>query len=337
MNRVYINIITMLPYNCYVEKDGCYNDKEFVFYENSVEDRVWDVVIVYEGVLNERKIRVKTGGLWFVSGEPPMSREYPSSFLNMFDLIITSHKYHRIKNVVNWQQALDWHFCKNFKTKKNKYDLETLKNQPLPQKNKLISVVSSSKTMMPGHRYRQEIISNLKRDFGSQIDFFGGNDGSVDYKCDVIMPYKFHVCIENSNLDDYWTEKLADSLLGYSVPIYSGCTNIERYFDTTGMYQFNTKKYNDLKKIIESILLSPEDSYNKKKEALIRNREKLFTNYHLFKTTQMFYDKNVSNFQINDRVVILKRMSCYSGYLFERNKIRLMRFLIGIYINSRFW
>lgn len=326
----------MLPYNCYIEKNSYYEDNTFIFYENSIEDRIWDIVVVYEGVYNDCFVRVKKGGLWFISGEPPMSREYPSSFLRLFDIIITSHKYHHNANVINWQQALDWHFCKSFVTKKNKFSLKELEYMPLPYKSKLISIISSSKKMMPGHKYRQDIINKLKRDFGDKIDFFGGNDGNVEYKCDAIMPYKFHICIENSNINDYWTEKLADSFLGYSIPIYSGCTNVERYFNNNGMFRFDIKHYEGLKKIIESILQAPEDVYDNKKEALLQNRQKLFSNYHLFKTIQLFYDKYKLHLQDANDVVYIKKMSHYKGYFYERNKIRLKRFCVGLYINIKF-
>lgn len=45
----------------------------------------------------------------------------------------------------------------------------------------------------------------------------------------------FHIAVENSFDTNYFTEKLVDCLMTYTVPIYMGCPNIADYFDTDGM------------------------------------------------------------------------------------------------------
>lgn len=46
---------------------------------------------------------------------------------------------------------------------------------------------------------------------------------------------QFHIAIESSSVDNYFSEKLIDALITKTVPIYWGCPNIGDFFDTRGM------------------------------------------------------------------------------------------------------
>ena len=85
-----------------------------------------------------------------------------------------------------------------------------------PQKTKLVSVVASNQTYLPGHRARLEFVAKLKEALGDQVDVFGrGINGFAD-KRDVLDDYRYHIAIENSVCENYWTEKLADPYMqGY--------------------------------------------------------------------------------------------------------------------------
>ncbi|MEM6506956.1 MAG: glycosyltransferase family 10, partial [Planctomycetota bacterium] len=43
--------------------------------------------------------------------------------------------------------------------------------------------------------------------------------------------------LENSISDDYWTEKLSDAYLGWALPLYVGCKNIDRYVPSESLVQ----------------------------------------------------------------------------------------------------
>ena len=55
----------------------------------------------------------------------------------------------------------------------------------------------------------------------------------IEDKFDALIGYKYHLALENSVIPDYWTEKLADSLLAWCKPIYYGCPNINDYFSSS--------------------------------------------------------------------------------------------------------
>jgi hypothetical protein len=82
-------------------------------------------------------------------------------------------------------------------------------------------------------------------------------------------------------LDNYWTEKLADAFLGFSVPIYHGCPNIADYFPKDSMILIDI---NDAEATAKNLLNLIENkntiySYNEKIEycrTLILNKYNLF-------------------------------------------------------------
>lgn len=53
-------------------------------------------------------------------------------------------------------------------------------------------------------------------------------------KVTLFLDYQFHLAIENSRQENYFTEKLIDCLISKTIPIYCGCPNIEEYFYTEG-------------------------------------------------------------------------------------------------------
>ena len=45
--------------------------------------------------------------------------------------------------------------------------------------------------------------------FGTRLDVFGRGIRSIPDKAAGILPYRYHIALENSQFYDYWTEKLA--------------------------------------------------------------------------------------------------------------------------------
>ena len=70
----------------------------------------------------------------------------------------------------------------------------------------------------------------MQKEFGDEVDVFGRGLKDFEDKWEVIAPYKYHIAIENSSTEDYWTEKLADCFLAGSYPFYYGCPNLDDYF-----------------------------------------------------------------------------------------------------------
>src|SRR5437667_94736 len=71
------------------------------------------------------------------------------------------------------------------------------------------------------------------------LDVSGRGIRAIEDKADGILPYRYHVALENSQFPDYWTEKLADAFLGFAHPLYWGCPNLERYFPAQSFTALN--------------------------------------------------------------------------------------------------
>jgi hypothetical protein len=141
-------------------------------------------------------------------------------------------------------------------------------------KNKLCSMIFSSKQWNAGHTQRLRVYNYLKD--SSSVDFFGsGVDRYLEYKIEGLKDYMFSICMENegpqhlfSSNTDYFSEKFLDCLLTGTIPIYYGNKSIANYFDMDGILWFDDP--DNVSKIISNI--SP-DLYISKLSAIKYNFE----------------------------------------------------------------
>jgi len=93
------------------------------------------------------------------------------------------------------------------------------------KKDKFCSIIASSKNQTEGHRLRHAIINSRK-----DIDIFGNGYNYIENKITGLEGYKFSIVIENSKQDIYFTEKLIDTLLTGTIPLYWGSNKINYFF-----------------------------------------------------------------------------------------------------------
>ena len=120
-----------------------------------------------------------------------------------------------------------------------------LNNNPIqktiPEKTKLCSIIFSKKNFMDGHRRRNMLVqailnSNLPVDiWGKGCELIRGDDPRIkgEFPQNSVAPYaeyQFHICVENVKMDHYFSEKIVNSLLSETTPIYLGSNKINEYF-----------------------------------------------------------------------------------------------------------
>jgi len=113
-----------------------------------------------------------------------------------------------------------------------------------------VSTIVGNKNVTQGHNLRQQLLKNEKN-FPS-IEIFVSNNrlnfnnlfakkkqlvGPSKFK--TFQYFQFQVVIENSRQTNYFSEKLMDCLITKTIPIYWGCPNISKFFDTTGWIIFD--------------------------------------------------------------------------------------------------
>ena len=134
----------------------------------------------------------------------------------------------------------------------------------------------------PGYRLRRELWARqneieIPTMFHTSLKaFLGATNPLPKGEKESLFYSAFYVCIENQSVKHYFTEKLIDSFLTYTLPIYWGCPNIGEYFNLDGMIIVDS--IDDLIPRLNNLTL---DYYNDRMDAIIENRKiaETYANY----------------------------------------------------------
>ena len=109
----------------------------------------------------------------------------------------------------------------------------------IPIKTNTISIMVSQKYDMTGHKYRHELTKRILNEnlpvdiYGRGCKMYPNTFKQLKGEFSEIEPYKtydFHIVIENTQSNHYFSEKLTNTLLCGATPVYLGCKNIDNYF-----------------------------------------------------------------------------------------------------------
>lgn len=131
------------------------------------------------------------------------------------------------------------------------------------EKKYKLSFVKSKKNELPGHKLRHNISNQLQN---KSYEILFPEFGQYQDKKTFFQDSMFHIAIENSQVRNYFSEKIIDCFMSYTIPIYWGCPNIGDYFNTEGIITFENEQ--ELESILNS--LTPE-TYFQKQDAILDN------------------------------------------------------------------
>lgn len=259
--------------------DGRY---KFLIGNDVKEADFW--VIQGKGVRVSETCKVAPENTIVLTTEPRSVLIYPDKYLKQFGLVCTCQKQTRHKNVHLGPAILPWFVGYDERQEDNPdfkatLDYDILK-QIKPEKKKLISVITSNKAFTQGHIDRIRFVNKLKEHFGDQLDIFGRGFNSFGDKWEVLADYKYHIVIENSSQDYYWSEKLGDCFLAETYPFYYGCTNINDFFPEGSYTAIDISKPDDAIAIIDEAISN--DIYAGKKDILHDCKELCLDKYNMF-------------------------------------------------------
>jgi hypothetical protein len=163
---------------------------------------------------------------------------------------------------------LGWHF---------RQDYNFLKNLAIPVKNKAISCIASDLKQLEGHRLRLNFIKILRQQL-PQVDMFGRGINFLPDKMDGLLPYRYSVAMENTSEPYYFTEKINDCFLAWTIPVYYGCRNIGQYFPEKSFIQLDINEPDLAIKKIETLLA--DDDWESRVNALREARELVLERYN---------------------------------------------------------
>ena len=164
--------------------------------------------------------------------EPGVSAENPWMFKGLQQYASVYSPVNKSPNTILSHGFLGWHVLP---------DWPELSALTVPAKEKKISCIASKLQQFKGHRLRLDFIKILKNEIPA-IDFFGKGSNYIPDKMDGLLPYRYSIAIENTAAPYYFTEKITDCFLAYTVPVYYGCKNIGKFFPEKSFIQIDIEE-----------------------------------------------------------------------------------------------
>lgn len=269
-------------------RNGIWGNCKF-FIKDEIEQYDWWVVLHESGLRHPEILKCDVNQTVYVSMEPNESVSGATHlFLDQFSYVVVCdrdivHKNKIFKNLLTWWVGINISHIKgqHYFSKSCTLDYDQLSDMIFPDKSKLISIIISDKLTLPGHKKRLDFLNKLlSSDLGDKIDVFGGRYRPIPDKMDAIMPYRYHLVLENSLEMDYWSEKLADAFLGFSYPIYYGCPNLNKYFPSGSYDTIDIDDFEASLQKIHSIING--NFYNNSKLLIKESRDLVLNRYNIF-------------------------------------------------------
>jgi len=272
---------------------------EFTFEEIPTAD-YWIIVNNYQ--LENLRCFCPPTNIIYILQEPSSVSEYNNDnhseqFIKQFGTFITTQDTIQGSNLRFQQVGIPWLINKS---------IDDLIKQPISNKSKFISIATSNKTYTKGHRNRIECAMKIKRYFGSYVDLYGRGFNDFNDKWDVVSPYRYHISIENSVEKNYFSEKIVDPILAYTLPLYYGCPNISDYFDLPEHLQIlDLNSFDTIKKKIKYIIEN-DDIYENNLQFLTESRLKILDKYNFFPMVCAIMDQITTSLPCNNEVIYSK-------------------------------
>lgn len=225
-----------------------------------------------------------------LTGEPSSITRYGKRFLAQFGHVLTSQEPRMIHhpNLIRRQPGLFWFYGGS--DDRGTHDALTAAT-PLA-KTRALSCVCSTKAMRHTmHSQRLAFVRRLMEHDLPELDVWGYGIRELINKADAIDPYKYHLAIENHSCDHHWTEKLADAYLGFSLPIYFGCTNLSDYFPPESYIWIDLSTPDKALATIQQTLA--DDPYQNRLPAIIEARRRVLEDYASFpQLARLIFERN---------------------------------------------
>lgn len=216
---------------------------DILFTEEDVKE--CDYLVILEHPKKDFTIKVPSNNIIHICQEPPNEVSKYRQFSNK-NVNYNFNQLENKKNNILSHGALPWFINKN-------YDyLKELNPNDLVKENTVAWVTSNQKSSL-GHQQRMDFCDRIKK--LPFVKMYGRGIKPIHDKWDALSISKYSIAYENFESQSYWTEKIVDCFLSYSMPIYYGCTTISNFFPKGSYIELDPKdKHIDLffKEIIKS-------------------------------------------------------------------------------------
>ena len=246
--------------------DGKY---EFV-YDPSCPEYDWLVVFDEMPVASER-LRCPHGRTILCTWEPVSIKSYSKAYTRQFGHLLTNRPpaaenhpgYHLGRGYFLW-------FVRDIPKMGSAVD-----------KPNVISVVCSSKQMRhTRHRERFRLVKALTDEIPG-LDWYGKGVKPLTRKEDALVPYKYHVAIENHIAPHQWTEKLADAILCECLTFYAGDPAITEVLPKDCFIPVPIDNPAEAVRIVKAAIAN--DEYAKRREAILEAKHLILSRYNFWR------------------------------------------------------
>jgi hypothetical protein len=267
-------------YRQFPESEPVWGNWRFLFNDPGSKD--YSYLVVFDDLHDSFSVRCPRENTIHVATEPIGVCRYNDSFLRQFGLCIHQGEPpkhpHPIPSPpgVNW--FIGWDPLQGSKPGAMLFSqIQKLFDEP---RTRLISVVTSNKTMTEDHRHRLVFAQKLKEHMGDEIDFYGRGFVTMTDKLQALQGYRFHVVLENTSLEHYFTEKICDCLLAGCYPLYYGCSNIGNYLPQQSLSSIDI---NDFSASLKTIKRAIDGDYDQiYREEMREGQRRVLYEYNFF-------------------------------------------------------
>lgn len=256
-------------------------DENYFYFENlaltTQNKEAFDGALVINGVMEPETINVIPENIVAFMMEPGIKGEHRWMYtkLGQYGKVISPVNFS--PNTITEHGYISWFLPQS---------RNTLANMPVPEKKYDASCISSGKDIFSGHKKRLDFVRYLRAQLPS-IHYFGF-DGLpfLTDKTPGLAPFRFSIAIENSRMENYFTEKINDCFLMYTIPLYYGCTNLDKFFPKGSYIWIDINNYEKAKATIEDAIATVK--WEDKLPLLQEARAIILKKYHALARMEKF-------------------------------------------------
>ena len=150
----------------------------------------------------------------------------------------------------------------------------------LAGKKAVVSAVCSAKRMRhTKHEARFELVRRLAADIPG-FDWYGRGIRPLEAKEEALLPYRYHVAVENHIAPGHWTEKLSDSILCECLTFYAGDPNVGKVLPPESFIPIPIDDPETATRIVRSAIDS--DEYAHRRPAILEAKRLIVTRYNFW-------------------------------------------------------
>ncbi|HSD07360.1 glycosyltransferase family 10 domain-containing protein [Flavobacterium sp.] len=247
--------------NCSMEWCG------LTFTEENIDE--CDYLVILDYPKNDFSIKVNRDNIIHLCLEPPNEVSKYRQYANKNVKLIFNQLDIKKNNILS-HGALPWHIDKDFDF------LSQLKVTDLTKEDSIVWITSNQRSSK-GHNIRMDFLETIiDLPF---VSLFGRGINPIKDKWDALSKSKYAIAYENFQSNYYWTEKVADCFLSYTMPLYFGCNKIDTFFPENSFLQIDPKDKH-IKLFLKEIIKS--NRWEENLDAISKARELVLNEYQLF-------------------------------------------------------